>query len=166
MNITFNVSWLPSLIKYDSSKNNFNEYIEAIYEYFKQDFIYTKPKFNGQELSLKKYPIRDGKEATFYHITTEGDDEENRKFDLERCERIRWSKPIIESDYVGLKIWENKRGKDENILIWFDNVEYLIILRKRKTYNIFWTAYPVTEDHRKIKLQKEYEKFIKAKTAP
>jgi hypothetical protein len=164
--VSYIVSWLPDLVKYDSSKMTLDQYIEALYEYFKQDFIYTKPKFNGEELALKKYPLRDNKEATFYHITTKGEDEENRIFEIERCERIRWAKSILESDYIGLKIWENKRKNKKNILIWFDEMEYIVIIRKMPTYKMFWTAYPVTEPHRKIKLQKEYEKYMKAKTAP
>ena len=163
--IKYSVSWLPDLVTYNSN-TSWDEYIEALYQYFKQDFIDTKITFRGQHLRFKEYPLRGGKVSTFYHITTEGDDEENRIFDIARCERIRWPKPIIESNYAGLKIWENKRGTEENILIWFDIVEYLIVIRKRKTYNIFWTAYPVTEPYRKKKLQKEYEKAQIPKTAP
>lgn len=163
--IRFNVQWLPDLIKYNP-ETTWDEYIEGIYQYFKEDFIDTKLVYKGETLALKRFPERMGKEATFYHITTKGDDEEIRLSDLPRCERIRWPKAIIESNYVGLKIWENQRKTKKNIVIWFEEKEYLIIIRKNATYKMFWTAYPVTEDHTKRKLQREYENFQKAKTAP
>jgi len=87
---------------------------------------------------------------------------------LRRCERIRWPKPIIEhSDKVGIKIWENirhkKKGIQHSICIWFKDAEYLVILRKRSSYILFWTAYPVAENHRKRKLEKEYQEYKKGK---
>src|SRR5574344_485125 len=115
--INFNFSWLPELIKYDS-KTSWDDYIESIYRHFKREFIDSKPIFKGETLALKKHPGRNGKEATFYHITTEGEDEDAREFDPLRCERARWPKAIIEDDYVGLKIWENTRYNKKNIVIW------------------------------------------------
>jgi len=53
-----------------------------------------------------------------------------------------------------------------SICIWFEQVEYLIILRKRTGFNIFWTAYQVTEAHRKRKLEKEYQCYLKKQGAP
>ena len=85
---------LPPLVKYDSFDSD-EDFLNTLYEYFKQDFIYTKPKYKGVELRLKRMPIRNGREATFYHITTQGLDENDRKIDIPRAERLRWIKPII-----------------------------------------------------------------------
>ena len=79
---------LPALVKYDQFTSD-EEFLNTLYEYFKQDFVLTKPKYKGQELRLKRIPIRDGREATFYHITTTGKDENNRTLDIPRAERIR-----------------------------------------------------------------------------
>ena len=63
---------LPELIELSQYGGNFASYLEAIYEIFVQDFIRNKPSFRGVRLRLKKYPVTDGKEATFWHITSEG----------------------------------------------------------------------------------------------
>jgi hypothetical protein len=116
------------------------------------------------KLAVKRYPLADdGKEVTFWHIISEGKTEDNRLPDLRRCERIRWPRPIIEhSEYPKIKLWENERRGEKRICIWFEEVEYLVVLAKRKDYILFWTAYPVLRDHRKKKLNKEYEEYLKA----
>ena len=155
---------LPNLVKYEQFVSE-NDFYDALYEYFKQDFIYTKPIYQGQELRLKREPYRNGREATFYHITTKGADEEHRNLDIPRAERIRWIKPIIESDDETLLIWENKRKRDENILIFYEKENFLIILRKRRNGLIFWTSYYTDECYKK-KLLKEYSNYCKKQKTP
>jgi hypothetical protein len=111
--------------------------------------------------------MEQGKEATFWHLISEGKVEGERLPDMRRCERIRWPRPIIEhADEPVIKIWENKRKRETRICIWFEDVEYLVVLASRKGYVLLWTAYPVTWAHTKRKLQKEYEAFLKANAAP
>lgn len=157
------IDWLPDLLlleTYDSK----DKYIEVLYEYFHLDFIVRAPMFRGTKISLKKYPLsEDGKEATFWHLITEGHIERNRILDIRRCERIRWPRPIIENCELNeIKIWKNKRKGENRICIWFENAEYLVILAERKGYTLLWTAYPVIMEHRKKKLNKEYEEYLKA----
>lgn len=99
---------LPELIELTQFGGDFNRYLEAIYELFKRDFIDRKPVFRGMRLGLKKYPLsQDGKEATFWHMTSEGDDEDSRMPDLRRMERIQWPAPMINSStHPYLKVWE------------------------------------------------------------
>ncbi len=153
------MNWLPDFVLFDG---DWDEYLEKIYAYFKADFVAIKPKYLGEELALKKHPMADGKEATFWHMIQEGRIEEDRTPDIRRCERIRWPKPIIEhSDKEdGIKVWENTRRNEKRICIWLESEEYLIILADRRNYILFWTAYLVTQEHRKKKLQREYERFI------
>lgn len=97
-------------------------------------------------------------------MISEGSIENERLPDLRRCERIRWSRPIIEhTDLLEIKVWQNTRRRGEiRILIWFEKVDYLIVLAKRKPkttkneYILLCTAYPVTRIHTKRKLKKEY----------
>ncbi len=160
--------WLPALVLLDHYENNWDKYLKAIYKVFKEDFVYKRPVFQGKKLGIKRYPLADdGKEATFWHMISEGKKEEDRLPDLRRCERIRWPKPIIEhSEFPKIKIWENKRRGEGRVCIWFEEVEYLVILAKRKGYILFWTAYPVFRSHRKRKLNREYEEYLKAGDAP
>ena len=84
------VQWLPPLVLLRDHGGEWERYLEAVYAWFKQDFINSKPVFQGRRLGLKRHPLTDGKEGTFWHMTSEGQDEENRLPDLRRCERIRW----------------------------------------------------------------------------
>jgi hypothetical protein len=79
---------------------DWNRYLDALYAWFTQDFIDSKPVFQGRRLGLKRHPMSHGKEATFWHMIQEGKEEEQRTPDFRRCERIRWPKPIIEHDGV------------------------------------------------------------------
>lgn len=158
--------WLPPLVLFSDYEGNWERYLDAIYNYFKQDFIDNRPSFRGRRLSLKKHPLEKGKEATFWHFIQEGPNEDDRIPDIRRCERIRWPKPVIEnSDKPVIKVWKNKRKTDKRILLWLEGQEYLVVLAERKGYFLPWTAYLVTADHRKRKLQKEYEAYKNANAA-
>lgn len=56
---------------------------------FYLDFLDSKPVFQGRRLGLKRHPLSQGKEATFWHMISEGTTEEKRTPDFRRCERIR-----------------------------------------------------------------------------
>jgi hypothetical protein len=153
---------LPKLICLNDYGGNWSRYLEILYDAFKQDFINSKTKFKKRELSLKKHPVINGKEATFWHIITEGKIEKERTPDLRKCERIKWPKPIIENDNASnVKCWENERKGEKRVCLCFGNWEYLVVLAKRKSYILIWTAYPVTYTHTKRKLKREYEKYFK-----
>jgi len=158
--------WLPPLVLFRDYGGNWKRYVEVLYEYFERDFVNDRPSFRGTRLALKRHPMEQGKEATFWHLISEGKTEDERLPDLRRCERIRWPRPIIEhADDSVIKVWENERKREKRICIWFEDVEYLVILAVRKGYILLWTAYPVTRSHRKKKLQKEYDAYIKANAA-
>lgn len=162
-----NRSWLPELIYIDSYGGNWELYLDAIYEIFKQDFISTAPSFRGRRLGLKKHPMTNGKEATFWHLISEGDSEADRIPDLRRCERMRWPKPVIENEgQPEIKIWNNKRSNETRILLWIEEKDYLVVLADRKGYLLPWTAYLTTREHTRRKLRMEYDAFKKANAAP
>jgi len=112
-------------------------------------------------------PLYQNKESNFWHLIQEAyqtNQEEDRIPDFRRCERIRWPRPIIENAVKpDILVWENTRhsnsGVERSICLWFKEKEYLVILRKRKKYLLLWTAYPVTREHRKRKLQEEYDRY-------
>jgi hypothetical protein len=152
--------WLPELVLLNDYGGNWDAYLGAIYQYFRQDFVNSKPAFRGTILSLKHHPLYDGKEATFWHLISEGSVEAERLPDLRRCERIRWPRPIIEHDHdPEIKFWKNLRKTEVRMCLWCETEEYLVILAERRGYILLWTAYPVTQHHRKRKLQKEYDRY-------
>ena len=154
--------WLPSLVLFSAYEGNWEKYVEVLYEYFKQDFIQKRTSFEGIKLRLKRYPLSQGKEATFWHLISEGKTEEDRIPDLRRCERIRWPRPIIiNAKDSRIKFWKNQRRGETRICLWLEDQEYIVILAERKDYVLLWTGYMVTENHRKRKLQKEFENYHK-----
>jgi hypothetical protein len=153
-------NWLPALVLMSDYQGNWEKYVEAIYAFFKTDFVDRETKFLSLNVRLKRYPLSQGKEATFWHLVSEGSEEDNRLPDIRRCERIRWPRPIIEhSNESVVKAWKNERRSEVRICLWLEQQEYLVVLAQRKGYVLLWTAYTVTKDHQKRKLQKEYEAY-------
>lgn len=155
---------LPELIELSQFGGNFARYLEAVYEIFTDEFVRNRPSFRGVRLGLKKYPVTEGKEATFWHMTSEGEDEQNRLPDLRRLERIKWPSFLINnSEHPYLKVWENTRGTKTNVLILHKDENYVVILRKGNGYLLPWTAYLIEYEWRKKKFIKEYNDYIKSK---
>lgn len=152
--------WLPPLVPFGDCGGDWPRYLEILYGYFCRDFVNDKPSFQGVRLALKRYPVIQGKEATFWHFISEGDDEAERLPDMRRCERIRWPRPVIEqADGVVVKIWREPRGGETRIHLWVESASYLVVLAERKGYLLPWTAYPVERDHQKVKLRKRWERY-------
>lgn len=157
--------WLPDLVLMADFDGDWDRFLQAVYECFEKDFVKSKPAYQGRRLGLKRHPIEHGREATFWHMTSEGANEADRTPDIRRMERIRWPKPIIDNakekeDATVIKVWRNIRGKNESrILLWLESEQYLVVLADRGDYILPWTAYEVTRSHSQRKLQKEYEKY-------
>lgn len=156
----------PELLYFEDYNGNFSDYFKAVYAIFESHFINSQPNFQGTKVSAQKFPLVDGIHRTFYHITHEGEDEQNREPDFRRMERIRFPKFCIENcPHEHLLVWKNQRGRDTRILIFNEQEGYLTVLTERKGYNLFWTAYYITSNRRKKNLVEEYEAYKKTKTA-
>jgi hypothetical protein len=154
--------WLPGLVLLGDCEGDWQRYLNALYEFFKKDFVESQPIFEGKRLGLKRHPMSNGKEATFWHMISEGNEEEERIPDLRRCERIRWPRPIIENSRNSVvKVWKNIREREARVCLWLEPQEYLVVLASRKGYILLWTAYVVDQPHRKRKLQKEFEEYCR-----
>ncbi|WP_133012423.1 hypothetical protein [Marinomonas flavescens] len=152
-------AWLPDLVLLKDHDNERDRYLEAVYAFFEQDFVLSKPVFRGTRLGLKRHPERDGKSATFWHMTTTGAIEDKRELDHFRCERIRWPRPIIENDlHPSLKIWSESKGKNQRIHIWYEAEGYLVVLDDRGDYILPWTAFYVERKHQREKYNKRWER--------
>ena len=154
--------WLPPLVLFEDFKGNWDAYLDTIYMYFKQDFVESRPVFQGRRLGLKRHPLAHGKDATFWHMISEGQEEENRIPDFRRCERIRWPKPVIEHENdPKVKYWVSVKRKEDRVHIWLEEEDYVVVLADRRGFLLPWTAFLVTRPHTKGKLRKEYEKYWK-----
>jgi len=152
--------YLPELICLEMYNGNFAMYNEAVYAVFRNDFVKNRPVFQNKRLALKAHPLIDGKEYTYYHFTHTGNIETNRIPDLRRMERIGYPKPMIDfSDDENLKVWRNKRGTSDRILILHEAQRYLVVLEDRTNYILPWTAYLIEDDSRLRRLLAEYQSY-------
>lgn len=155
--------WLPDLVLFEDFGGDWSKYVDVLYKFFEKDFILDKAYIQNIPVNLLKGKSYERKECAFWHIISEGSEEEKRQPDLRRCERIRWPRPIIEHSIdEKILVWENIRGSDIRTLLWFEEFEYIVILIKRKRYFLLLTAYPVFEEHQKVKFKKDYIKYKKA----
>jgi hypothetical protein len=156
----------PELLRLSEFGGNFQSYFEAAYVVFHNDFIKSQPIYENSKVSVRKYPEVEGIHRTFYHITHQGEDEQNRQPDLRRLERIRFPRFMIDNyKHKSILIWKNKRDRDERIVLFNESENYIVILSNRKKYYLFITAYYVETEHRKRKLLKEYNEYKKPETA-
>lgn len=152
---------LPPLLELSDFDGDWKRYIDTVFGEFHRDFLSSQPKLNRRWVRCRRDPIYDGKEAGFWHCTSEGPAEDERIPDLRRCERIRWIRYAIEHDeVVGVDHWTNRRGNEIRHLFWV-NEEFLVVvgerIRKRDGFQYMQliTAYCTMEESRKRKLRKE-----------
>lgn len=151
---------LPNLICLEDYGGSWDEYLSALHACFTKDFIDSTPSFQGKRLGLKKHPIIQGKEATFWHFISEGDIEAERTPNLRRCERLSWIRPIIEGHpHESIKLWIEFRGSEERIHLCYGEWEYLVVLVDRGDYIIPWTAFHIEHNHSKRKFERKYKAY-------
>ena len=81
-------------------------------------------------------------------------------------ERIRFPKFCIDNySHKDFLIWDKIVGRDNRIHILNEAERYLIVLTERKGYYLFWTAFYIENNHTIRKKKKDYETYIKTKTA-
>lgn len=154
---------IPDIIELSSFDGDYGKYEEAVYSLFCKDFNNQDLFFRGLKIGHKEHPKYKDKSATFWHIISSGPDEADRSPDLRRYERISWPFYILKQcidQCDQLLVWENIRHGETRILIFCQNIDYLVVLSKRNNYLVFWTAYPVTYPHTKRKLLKEYNEYM------
>lgn len=157
--------WLPGLEYFADYDNNWDRYCEALYAIFKADFVDGKPTFSSHTVRLKRHPMEQGKEATFWHFTSEGEDEATRTPDFRRCERIRWPKAMMEAfdeqpDPTGPVLWwKEKRRSEWRYVLAPSDFSYKMIVAIRTGFVLPWTAYPVEPSHSRRKMKKAFEGY-------
>lgn len=170
-----NNCWLPPLNPFDF-ENDYQEYENNLYLKYQRDFINTQPFFEGKQVKVRFYPKINGYEESFIHFTCKNyENIEERELDFRRCERLHWIRRVIEnylckntctnSNCDGIKIWEEPYKMYLRVHFLFEEERYLVIIEKRKDYNLLITAYYLEYDNALEKQLKRYCRFKKAKDA-
>ena len=160
---------LPSLVICNNWAE-FQNYDNILYQIFKRDFIDSKPIFENKEVLIRRHPLVDEREQTFFHITSKDYKEnEERCPDPRRCERIAWVRKFIENDFClencdrcdGIKVWEENYKTNQRIYLLLEEERFIVIIERRKTYCLLVTAYYLYYDHSLRKLLAKYDAYIK-----
>jgi hypothetical protein len=155
-------AWLPAIITMEQHDGDWPAFLNAIYAAFHSDFITSKPTFPGKRLALKRFPEHEGKEATFWHMISEGKDESERTPDLRRCERIAWPRPMIDELAAVLQgsdrvlCWLQPRPNVRRIVIAVPDFSYVVVLDDRGDFVLPWTAFHVQYAHQQDKFRREW----------
>lgn len=157
--------WLPPLVLLGDHDGNWNCYIDAVFAVFYGDFIYTTRFFRGEPIRVGTQLI-DGKERTFWHVTSQGKVEADRIPCLRRCERIRWLRAIIEHECDPRVLsWPQKRGRKQRHILWLKDWGFAVVLEKRPRCWWLWTAHPTEREHTRRNHERDYEAWKKADAA-
>ncbi len=146
--------WLPAPIESFNFPGDWDDYLAHIYKLYLENFSTEHMTFNGNKIVFKRYPQEKGKERTFWHVI-----EKDEIPYPPRMARVCWIRPLLENAFLApkVKIWENQRKSDTRTVIWYEDLEYCIILTNRTGYYVFWTAYLLDEPHSSRRFQKEYD---------
>lgn len=151
--------WLPALVDFADHAGDWDAYLEALYVAFQDDWVRRPPTdFDGKRVALKKHPELEGKSATFWHFISSGPVEDERLPDLRRCERIRWPRAMMDAIESGnICAWKNDRRGEVRYIVALTDFSYVLVIADRGEYVLPWTAYTVEQEHRRQKLEDEYQ---------
>ena len=160
------ICWIPELILYEDYKNDWKSYEAMLYGVFEEDFIKSKPRFEGKQVNIRKHPMAFDKEEAFHHITCKDyKKDSNRVPDFRRCERIRWVRSFIEnyncdptncSDCDGIKLWEEVEGTKKRVHMLLEEERFVVVLERRDTYCLLVTAYYIEYENNLKKILRRY----------
>jgi hypothetical protein len=147
-------------------------FLEVIDQVFLRDVVHAGLRFQEKPVKCRYQPPHAGKHYSFWHLISQGDEEDQRTPDLERCTRIRWIAWVIRNadEPEIVRWWENERSTSRGMRIrtplWFFEQKYAVILEKRDGFYLLITSYCLT-DHQIEKFQKEWTAWTakKAETA-
>lgn len=138
----------------------------AAWAVFQQDFA-AAPSFRSERVNVdrKSHVARTDRQHSYWHAVTEGQPEEARITpDPERLERMPWARPLIENEACpnsSIKVWSNRRKGSTHICIWFDRINYLVVLKQLRTNYLLKTTYS-PQSQRRQQLHREYAAWKKS----
>lgn len=138
----------------------------AAWAVFQRDFA-NSPRFRGENVvvSSQAHPANPARSFTYWHCITEGTPERTRTDAIpDRMERIPWACAVIENEACpasSIKVWSNQRDDSTHVCIWFDRINYIIILAMTKSGYLLKTTYS-PESKRRHQLHKEYALWKKS----
>lgn len=153
---------LPDLVQFCG---DWESYENAIYEIYLDEIVRGQLKFCNLPVRTRHTPKTKEKHFGFWHIISEGQVEEDRLPDLDRCRRIRWIKWVIENHQAcsDVSFWAEKmRGKNE-VVLWIEKEQYVVVLSERRDAWLLKTSYLATRSGKIRQLKRNREKYATPK---
>ena len=150
--------WLPEFEFWDNYNNDYSKYQEALYVIFQNDFIKSRPIFEGKQVNIRRHPIEYGKEEAFFHVTCH----------FRRCERIRWVRAFIENyncditqceECEGVKVWSEPYRNTTRVHMLLEEERYMVVVERRDSYCLLVTAFYFEQEHSLRKKLHHYEQY-------
>lgn len=131
--------------------------INHLYSIFTRDFVSAATLLNGTIwIDPQCGRKTDGKEASFWHLTTrmeEVNGEKERYTDFRRAERLEWIKLIIENHNaaeVHHFYHEESKSKSVRLYLWAHAHDFVVILQKLgKSSSFLVTSFYVDQQHKR-----------------
>ena len=159
-------NWLPKLHDPPNGSVDTDQILNLAFAQFQTDFLLSKPNWPGSRFAIKRHPERYGWPSSFWHLISEGLDEETREIKVNRCLYMAWPRAIID-EFAGtdppgnsdrIVWWRNQRQGRDRLLIATPEFDYLVVIEERSQYVLLWTAYPA-RPHTAAKLRREHMAF-------
>jgi hypothetical protein len=149
------------------SEDPFALYEENLFAIYKKMYEESLFNYHKTPITMKHYPPDYGKKSGFYHLIYQNYDSTGHDIDrlpnLERMKKVTWGRSIIDFNNSAkcgrLLIYKNKRKREENICIFSECLDFLVILTIRKDYLLLKTAYPIEYENSRNDIYKEYRDF-------
>jgi hypothetical protein len=156
--------WLPSLCLLLDFDGDWHRYEDELYRHFRRDFIVSRPSFQGRQVGYNVAPVVNGKEESFWHLITEEQETvvegvigKERLPHLQRCERIRWPRPIIDAAKQDcVLVWREQHQGGQRIVLTTDDFSYFVAIAVRGPKLFLATAFPVEQPGRRERFEKQY----------
>jgi hypothetical protein len=158
---------LPNTMDFLKSGKSKEEYLDDLYSIMSNDFKIETTNLIGKKVCLVKEPSTEGREYTFNHITRY-DKSPEIHLDFNRCKKIPWLAPILNScPNSDVKCWteqqkyvNKKSGKRKTVtrtIVWYEEGNLKLILQEKNDSYFLITSFTVAGERAVEKLNQEYE---------
>lgn len=149
----------PDLFPFPRNVDEWEQYLDQIYETYLDTLIRPGLTLWEKPLRARFNPPYKEKHFGFWHLISEGENEEDRTPDPRRCERIAWVRWVIDNaDEDGVLCWERavttRKGLRTRWTLWARAYDFVVVVEERPNYILLITAFQV-KPHRKRTYERE-----------
>lgn len=132
-------------------------YIDGLYTIYIRTVAHANLTFRGLPVRCQFRPETNGKHFAFWHMMQEGEIEDDRHIDVERCRRVAWIAWMILNADVNpsILVFLQQRGREKSWVLWLRDHGYAVILWARKDYFLLKTAF-IVKPHGEKQFEKEW----------